>query len=141
MIHIGKEFDVLIWFQINYFGKYINLDSNLSSIFSLGKKSKKFLFQKINVWVQSNLVFYMLMYSVIHPDRQFDPVQVPRRYCLKQPGNYINHTKLGGNVISLLLRERKRNNEKQIREVESSYLKRELGKQDYCFSHSSFSML
>lgn len=73
--------------------------------------------------------------------RQFDPVQVPRRYYLKQRGNYINHTKLGENAIGLLLRERKRNNEKQIREVESSYLKRELEKQDYCFSHSSLACL
>ena len=32
-------------------------------------------------------------------------------------------------------------NEKQIREAESSYLKRELGKQDYCFSHSSVACL
>lgn len=81
------------------------------------------------------------MYSVIHPVRQFDPVQVPRRYCLKQHGNYINHTKQGENVMGLLLWERKRNNEKQIREIESSYLKRELGNQDYCFSHSSLACL
>ena len=82
----------------------------------------------------------MLVCSVIESGRQFDPVQVPRRYCLKQHGNHINHTKLEENGISLLFRERKRNDEKKT-QVESGCLKRETGKQDYCFSHSSFSML
>lgn len=66
------------------------------------------------------------MCSVIEPGRQFDPVQVPRRYCLKQQ---LNHIKLGENGISLLFWERKRNDEKQVKKVGSGCLKREMEKQ------------